>query len=64
MNEEIDGTFYIQELQPIGIEEDKAYVIEHVLKIRKRGCKVEHFVKWKGYPSKFNSWVLKEDVME
>ena len=64
MNEEIDGTFYIQELQPIGIEEDKAYILEDVLKTRKRGSIVEHFVKWRGYPSKFNSWVLKEDVME
>jgi len=33
------------------------YEIEQVIKTRKRGGKVEYFVKWKGYPEKFNSWV-------
>ena len=38
-------------------KEDDVYEIEEVVKTRKRGGKVEYFVKWKGYPSKFNSWV-------
>ncbi|KAJ8050974.1 hypothetical protein HOLleu_04368 [Holothuria leucospilota] len=30
---------------------------EKVLKKRKINGRVEYFVKWKGYPAKFNSWV-------
>ena len=36
---------------------DEVYDVEKVLKTRRRGGKVEHLVKWKGYPDKFNSWV-------
>jgi hypothetical protein len=54
--EDIKGKFYEQELQKV-VKEDDVYEIEEVVKTRKRGGKVEYFVKWKGYPSKFNSWV-------
>ena len=63
MDVNIKGTFYPQELQIVGVTKDKAYVIEEVLKTRRKNNKIEYFVKWKGYGSKFNSWVLKEDVM-
>ncbi len=33
------------------------YEIEQVVKTRRRNGKLEYFVNWKGYPSKFNSWV-------
>ena len=33
------------------------YEVEKVLQKRKRNGKTEYFVKWKHYPSKFNSWV-------
>ena len=54
--EGIKGKFYAQELQKV-TKEDDVYEIEEVVKTRKRAGKVEYFVKWKGYPSKFNSWV-------
>ena len=52
--EEISGKFYTEELQKVVKEEFK---IEKVLRTRRRGGKIEHFVKWLGYPEKFNSWV-------
>ena len=60
--EPLTGTFYRDEIQPIkGVMPDRAYEIEHVFKSRKvRGSKTgerEYFVKWLGYPKKFNSWV-------
>ncbi len=53
----IEGTFYEQELQKV-IKTDDVYEVEKVLVTRKLGGKTEHFVKWVGYPDKFNSWVL------
>ena len=57
--EEVAGTFYREELQKIAKKEtDAIYKIEKIIRSRKRrdGTK-EYFVKWYGYPSKFNSWV-------
>ena len=54
--EELDGTFYENELQRV-IKSDQLYEAEKVLCRRKRGGKNEYFVKWLGYPDKFNGWV-------
>ena len=54
--EDIKGTFYEQELQKV-VKDDEVYDVEEVITTRRRGGKVEYLVKWKGYPSKFNSWV-------
>lgn len=56
MNEPIEGIFYEPELQRVEHTDD-VYIVEKVLKKRKRGGKMEYFVKWRGYPEKFNSWV-------
>lgn len=53
--EVIKGTFYKQELQKIS--DSGFYPVEKVLKKRKRCGKVEYFVKFQGYPEKFNAWV-------
>ncbi|XP_072019684.1 uncharacterized protein [Amphiura filiformis] len=55
--EDLEGTFYEKELQKVVKEDDDLYIIDKVLKRRKRGGKNEYFVSWRGYPSKFNSWV-------
>ena len=55
--EELEGTFYEEELQKVNKTDDDLYIIDKVLKRRKRGGKTEYFVSWRGYPSKFNSWV-------
>ena len=33
------------------------FEIEKILKSRGKGSSKEHFVKWKGYLDKFNSWI-------
>lgn len=48
--EEIQGTFYEKELQK---SQQDVFRIERV--IRRKGNK--SFVKWKGYPDSFNSWI-------
>jgi hypothetical protein len=62
--EVIEGVFYEQELQHVE-KEDDVYQIEHVLKKRKlKGGVAEVFVKWRGYPDKFNSWVPATEVQK
>jgi hypothetical protein len=53
--EDIKGKFYEPELQKV-IKTDDVYEVEKVLKTRKRNGNVEYYVKWRGYPDKFNSW--------
>ena len=58
--EQADGTFYHQELQLVRVEQDNIYTVERILKKRKRGKKIEYFVKWKGYGDKLNTWIIKK----
>lgn len=55
-DEPIKGKFYEQEIQRIE-KSDDVFEIEKVIKTKRRNGKLEYFVKWKGYPDKFNSWV-------
>jgi len=55
--ETIDGSFYEGEITKAEHEEFK---IEKVLKERRRGKKIEYFVKWMGYPDSQNSWITQD----
>ena len=61
--EELDGTFYEEELQKI-IKEDDVYEVEKILKKEGKGKNEGYFVKWLGYPSKFNSWILASEMKD
>ena len=63
--EELDGTpvegrFYADELQKIVYDPNQEFMVEAVLKRRKRkvGRKIipEVLVQWRGYPEKYNTW--------
>ena len=57
-HEPLQGTFYENELQKILIDPNMTYRIEKVLK-QKRGA---IFVKFVGWPNKFNMWIPTNDV--
>ena len=59
--EPITGIFYEPELVKV-VKTDEVYKIENILKKRKRKGRAEIFVKWLGYPSKFNQWILETDL--
>ena len=61
-NDIIEGYFYEPELQIAYLDNDIIYKIEKILKRRTRNKKKEILVKWKGWPKKFNSWILEESV--
>jgi hypothetical protein len=55
--DQIKGRFYEPEIQKVRKSEAERFDVDRILKTRKRGGKIEYFVNWKGYPTKFNSWV-------
>lgn len=59
--EELEGTFYRQQLQKTNQD---IYRVDRIIR-RRRGANniQEVLVKWSGYPDKFNSWMLAADVM-
>ena len=62
--EELEGTFYKQELQSIIKKDSDFYTIENVIKSRMRGKRREYLVKWLGYSKDFNSWVPEDNVKD
>jgi hypothetical protein len=42
--------------------ESDFYRVEEVLRSRLRNKRKEYFVKWMGYPDKFNYWVPAESI--
>ena len=61
-DEELKGTFYEQELQRVNKTYSDFDRVEEVLRSRMRNKCKEYFVKWLGYPDKFNSRVPAESV--
>ena len=61
-NDVIEGYFYEPELQIAYLDNDIVYKIEKILKRRNRNRNKEILVKWKGWPKKFNSWILEDSV--
>ena len=55
--EPIKGRFYEPEIQKVLKSDVERYDIERIIKTRKRDGKIQYLVSWKGYPSKFDSWV-------
>ena len=57
----IDGSFYRHEIQPI-THTDDIYLVERILRRKRRQGELWYFVKWRGYPDSMNSWVRQRDV--
>ena len=61
--EPIKGQFYEQEVQQV--QPSDLFYIEKIIKKRKlRGGRVECFVKWLGWPEKFNLWIDQKEVIK
>lgn len=64
-SEEIDGYFYTEELTGVGKERlgnDQKFEVEEILRSKGRGNKKQYFVKWRGWPISFASWVSASDI--
>ncbi len=58
--EVVIGTFYQNQIKK-AYEQD-TYLIEKVIRSRKKGKQKEHLVRWKGWAPKFDSWIGEEDL--
>lgn len=57
----IEGSFYRQEIQPVVIPDD-TYIIERILRKKRRRGVTWYYVKWLGYTTGANSWVRELDI--
>ncbi len=57
----VEGSFYREELQVVD-REDEVFIIDRILRKRRRGGKTWYLVHWRGYPSSFDSWVPESDL--
>jgi transposase InsO family protein len=56
--EVIDGIFYEQELARVEKNLQEAeFIVDRVIKSKGRGANKQLLVSWRGYPSKFDSWI-------
>ena len=60
--ENIEGTFYSQELQKV-IKNNDVYKVENILSSRKKSGKKQFLIKWLGYPKKFYLWIDAENIV-
>ena len=60
----VQGTFYEPELQRVRKDVSSLFRVEKILRKRRRIGRREVFVKWLGWPKKFNSWILEEDLAD
>ena len=61
--EEIKGRFYSEELQKVKYIYNKKFMIEKVIRVyKKRNGQKVALVKWLGYPNKFNSEILYDNL--
>ena len=61
-NDPIIDKFSADELQKVNVSEDTQYDIEKVLKKRKNKGKTQLHIRWKGWGSKFDSWIDENQI--
>ena len=62
--ENIKGRFAPQEIQKVIKRDDDLWKIERIIRTVKRKDGKHHFVKWRGFPDKFNSFVAENDIID
>jgi hypothetical protein len=65
LNDEIiEGRFYKEELIPTTFNKDALYPIEKIIESEGKGKNERLKVRWVGYPSQFDSYINKADIVK
>lgn len=62
--EKVEGQFYEKEVQKVNYNPEGVFVVEEVIKTRGKGKNAQCFVKWRGYPTSFNSWISASELKQ
>jgi len=54
--DDVQGTFYNEELVKVIVPKDSLFKVEKIVKTRTRNGKKEYLIKWLGYDDSYNSW--------
>lgn len=60
----IEGDFYENDVQKVDKEEDSLWLVEEIIKKRKRKGLTEVLVKFQSWSEKFNQWVKESDIID
>lgn len=60
----IEGDFYENDVQKVDKEEDSLWLVEEIIKKRKRKGLTEVLVKFESWSEKFNQWVKESDIID
>ena len=60
----IKGTFYEHEIQKVKINKNTVFHIDKILDKKKRNGTDFVLVRWRGWPSRFDSWIPAKDVLD
>jgi hypothetical protein len=63
-NEQVLGKFYKQELQKVFVNKETVFAIDKILESRGKGASRKLLVRWRGYSSKFDSWIKESDLIK
>ena len=63
-DETIEGDFYENDMQKVYKEEDSLWLVEKLIKKRKRKGQTEWLVIFQSWPDKFNQWVKESDIVD
>lgn len=59
---EVEGTFHQNELVLFNPDAEQTYEIEEILRTKGNGNDKQYYIKFFGWPSKFNQWVYATDI--
>jgi hypothetical protein len=62
--DDVEGTFYKAELQPVHVDENTVYTIDEIIKKRTRRGRKEVLVRWLHWPKKYDSWILESEIKD
>lgn len=60
----IKGNFHEAELQKIEKDEDALWLIEKVVRKRKRNGQMQYLCKFEGFDDSFNQWIPEKDIID